>query len=99
MTECQHLDTWFDRTLCACGGQDGYPGMMHTICVDCGTILGPDGIRHQRYLDSIPDTLLMDTPEDMARLAQIIRTVDGGHSLGAGALAEAVVIELRVPHE
>ena len=30
---CPHEDTWFDRTLCACG-------MMHTYCDDCGRVMG-----------------------------------------------------------
>lgn len=30
---CPHNDTWFDRTLCIAGN-------MHTICNQCGRIIG-----------------------------------------------------------
>lgn len=72
--DCEHLDNWFDRTLCQCGGEE-WPGVMHTICSNCGTFMGPDGIRHQRYLDSIPETLLMDTPQDRDRLIRALAAV------------------------
>lgn len=36
-TECRHLETWFDRTICGlCNG-------MHTICVECGDLLSDCG--------------------------------------------------------
>jgi hypothetical protein len=89
VTGCQHLDTWFDRTLCACAAPDDYNGVMHTICVDCGAILGPDGARHQAYLDSIPDTLLMDTPDDQERLALAV------HAVGRAWYRESGEIEDR----
>lgn len=31
--ECRHENTWFDRSLCATNN-------MHTICNDCGVIVG-----------------------------------------------------------
>ena len=38
---------------------------------------------------------IFDDFEDVDRLATIIREVDGNHSLGAGALAEAIIQKLE----
>ena len=32
---CEHVNTWFDRSLCFC--EPG--GIMHTCCDDCGATL------------------------------------------------------------
>lgn len=48
MSECQHEDTWFDRSICPepCGA-------MHTICSDCGFIFGGCQLYSQPADDAI----------------------------------------------
>jgi hypothetical protein len=54
-------------------------------CVECGAM------RREHGPDCSPTGL---TLPDVDTLAQIIRTVDGNHDLGAGALAEAILRNL-----
>lgn len=87
--ECQHLETWFDRSICPCDPDSMVGGVMHTYCADCGDIEGPnERAQHQAWIDSFPVTLLQDTAEDRELLASYFAAKHRNYPDGKAAEAD-----------
>lgn len=87
LIECEYL-----ASTSYCRGRDPYE--IQTFERSREVSFNPDRRPQSSIVRDVKVTQLNALP-GVDALAQIIRKVDGGHSLGAGALAEAILEELR----
>jgi hypothetical protein len=76
---CDHPDTWFDRTICACGS-------MHDVCTECLRAIGCplDTLlsRTAAYEASVAVVLAIETQSAAAerqRIAEKVADLRGAH--------------------